>query len=579
MNSSTLRLTHEQRLVIRDDSSAFVTACPGAGKTLIMAERARRLFQRLPSGRGVAFMSFTHGAVFELETRLRRERLLPTPVFPSFMDTFDSFVWRFLVAPFGIPRSNVRPRLVPDLPHILVAPPHRAHKLPLSCFCRKTGTIHDQEAKEKGFNTSTKPRTLIRAYEAAAAGLRTRLRERGHLGFDDARDLALERLTDGTFSRRLADALRSRFFEVIVDEAQDCNPEDLAIVAWLIDLGIPVKVVCDPNQSIYGFRGGVTDELKGFAARFTAEKRMRLSGNFRSTTNICKAIAPLRPMTERGTPDDALGPWRDESRSVRILSYQGKVTGAIGETYQSLLRETDIEVASSPIVSGTWAIAATAAGQPPAPKKRDRCIRLAEAVVGFRVAAGFDAMKSALEDIHRILLEIEGRLAEVSYHQYLADNDVEDASWRSKVISVVQELDPDKYLGARAWHKAAKDSLASRLTLKAGRSISQELKWSAELETALSMAPHGRAAARTIHSVKGMEFPSVCVVTTTSRLKGILDFLTKGWPSKMAEEARKLYVAASRAQRLLVIAAPKSQAQRLSHHLSSQGAAVTTGSL
>jgi ATP-dependent exoDNAse (exonuclease V) beta subunit len=70
-----------------------------------------------------------------------------------------------------------------------------------------------------------------------------------------------------------------------------------------------------------------------------------------------------------------------------------------------------------------------------------------------------------------------------------------------------------------------------------------------------------------------MEYPAVCVVTTTT-LKGILDFLETGEPTDKAEDARKLYVAASRAEELLVIAAPKSQAERLKTHLCGQGAMV-----
>jgi ATP-dependent exoDNAse (exonuclease V) beta subunit len=72
-----------------------------------------------------------------------------------------------------------------------------------------------------------------------------------------------------------------------------------------------------------------------------------------------------------------------------------------------------------------------------------------------------------------------------------------------------------------------------------------------------------------------MEYPAVCVVTTTSTLKAILDFLETGDPSDKAEDTRKLYVAASRAERLLVIAAPKSQSERLQKYLCSQGSAVT----
>jgi len=38
-----------------------------------------------------------------------------------------------------------------------------------------------------------------------------------------------------------------------------------------------VKVICDPNQSIYQFRGRITDELKKFAERF--EEHDRLAGS------------------------------------------------------------------------------------------------------------------------------------------------------------------------------------------------------------------------------------------------------------------------------------------------------------
>jgi superfamily I DNA/RNA helicase len=77
--------------------------------------------------------------------------------------------------------------------------------------------------------------------------------------------------------------------------------------------------------------------------------------------------------------------------------------------------------------------------------------------------------------------------------------------------------------------------------------------------------------ARTIHSVKGMEFIAVCVVTTPRDFKGILDYLETGSPSEKAEMARELYVAASRAGRLLVMAIPKSQRDRFSSYLQKAG--------
>ena len=577
MNQHSFEPTEEQHTIVCHDGSAFVTACPGAGKTRILTERARRLFQKMPSGRGVAFVSFTQAAVFELETRLRHEGLLPTPVFPSFLGTYDSFIWQFLVAPFGIKGSEARPHMIADIADLTVTPFKGAHPLPLSCFCRLTGAIFEQMAKLKGFDVSQKSNCQIQSYVTAATHVRTHLRERGQLGFDEARAVALEHLAEPALAARVGAALAGRFCEVIVDEAQDSNPDDLTVISWLRDSGIPVKVVCDPNQSIYGFRGGITNHLFEFANTFPTHERKNLTGNFRSTPNICKTIAQFRPPSVRGKSDDALGPLKFKTTPVQIISYQGSTVSAlIGATFCALLQEANIDVSSSPIIAATKASGAAAAGQPRPTKRRARIVRLAEAVTGFHFSAGFNDMKSALDSVHEILLDLEGRLGGHSYHQYLTDNEIDMANWRSKVISILRALrfDPAKHSDAKAWHTAAKGLLSNELTIEDGKSISQKLKWNTALDAVLAVVPAETAMPRTIHSVKGMEYPAVCVVTT-STLKSILDLLETGQPANKAEDARKLYVAASRAEKLLVVATPKSQAERLKTHLRGQGASVT----
>jgi hypothetical protein len=46
--------TDEQQRVIEHAGSAFITACPGAGKTRVMVERARTLLGGKPTGRGIS---------------------------------------------------------------------------------------------------------------------------------------------------------------------------------------------------------------------------------------------------------------------------------------------------------------------------------------------------------------------------------------------------------------------------------------------------------------------------------------------------------------------------------------------
>lgn len=334
MNGEVFAPTLEQDRVIHHVGSAFIMACPGAGKTRVMIERVRYLLKSNRDDRGFAFLSFTRAAIAELENRLRQEALLGSPVFPHFIGTFDSFIWQFLVAPFKIPGTEAAPRLIPDKRRRVVQPYDKAQPLELWCFDRTSGKIVAASAVRCGFKVSEKKQGQIKSYETSAQKMLARFRECGQLDFDDARDLAVARLDNRDFAVRFATLLAARFGEIIVDEAQDCNLADLEIVKWLRDAGIPTKVVCDPHQSIYEFRGGITDQLFTFADTFDENDRLSMSGNFRSTDNICKAIVMLRAKESREIIDEPLGKYRNERTNICILSYAGRsVPGNISEEH------------------------------------------------------------------------------------------------------------------------------------------------------------------------------------------------------------------------------------------------------
>jgi DNA helicase-2/ATP-dependent DNA helicase PcrA len=104
MKSKPFKPTPEQEDVIAHKESAFISACPGAGKTQVLVERARQELKKNSSGQGLAFLSFTNAAISELKARLQSEALLPNPPFPHYVGTFDTFIWHFFIAPLGIPR-------------------------------------------------------------------------------------------------------------------------------------------------------------------------------------------------------------------------------------------------------------------------------------------------------------------------------------------------------------------------------------------------------------------------------------------------------------------------------------------
>lgn len=578
MNCSGFTPTPEQKAVINYEGEAFIDACPGAGKTRVMVERAAGIFENIPYGRGVAFLSFTKAAIMELEKRLRQRAILPIPIYPSFIGTFDSFVWHFFVAPFGAFGSENRPCLIPDFDNLSVIPFEGAHALPLSYFDRASGVMDHDAAKRAGFDPTKRKVYQIKQYETTAVKLRTRLNSRGQLSFDDARQLALMRLDNLDISGRLARALRGRFLEIIVDEAQDCNPDDLRIIGWLRDSGLPVKVIGDPYQSIYQFRGGVTNELFAFREQFAEENRLQLTGNFRSTPNICKAITCLRPSDWAVQPDQSLGYYKELPHAVYVLSYKGRgVSPLIGARFVDLLKKHREKISECPVVAATKDSAAKAVGKPVNHGSDAMTLRLADAVLNFHFAPRYNHMKAAMEAVHRIILEINGVLLDRSYYQHIQEQDIDPLSWRSGVINLLRDLrfDRDRFADARVWHKYAKEQLCKHVTPEAAHSIGNKLKWNDRIVDILSFASTNDMVTQTIHSVKGLEFPAVCVVTTSNTLGSILDFLESGAPEDMAEEARELYVAASRAQKLLVFAVPASLSDRFAVHLRGQGANVT----
>lgn len=576
MTGVTFTPTDEQQDVIGYAGSAFISACPGAGKTRVLIERARMLFKGDRTGRGVAFLSFTNAAVSELERRMRQEALLPSPPFPHFIGTFDSFLWQFLIAPFGVPGCMVPPHLIPDKDDRTIRPFERARDLPLGCFDRGTDEIIATVAQRLNFDPAAKP-AMTKAYVTAARNARERFLAQGELDFTDVRSIAKTRLQDPDLSARLGAALAARFREVIVDEAQDCNPADLEIIDWLRTAGIAMKIICDPHQSIYAFRGGVSEQLIAFGETFPADARLQMSGNFRSSDHICKAIVTLRAKDARTVVDQALGDHRAEPTPIHILAYPGTgVPAKIGTKFHELIKALNIDVADCPVLAATKASGAKAIGQPIDSATKDSTLRLAMAVTAFHFASEMGNRKAALEDVHRVILEIEGRIGAKTYHQYLKAEEIKPDVWRPRILHLVRQLryDPTLYANANAWHERAKELLVPQLP-PGGASINQRLRRNAALATALAVPPFSSLSAKTIHAVKGMEFPAVCVVMTTRNAKGIIDYLETGQPMTHAEDSREIYVAASRAQRLLAIAVPKGQADRLASHLGSGGAKIT----
>jgi DNA helicase-2/ATP-dependent DNA helicase PcrA len=87
--------------------------------------------------------------------------------------------------------------------------------------------------------------------------------------------------------------LRRRYRYVVVDEAQDANPQQMRLVRQLVGGTGNVTFVGDDDQAIYAFRGAVGQGLAGLDELYPSVRDLVLQRNYRSRKPILEAARRL----------------------------------------------------------------------------------------------------------------------------------------------------------------------------------------------------------------------------------------------------------------------------------------------
>ncbi len=164
-----------------------------------------------------------------------------------------------------------------------------------------------------------------------------RLKRANALDFDD-----IIALTNDLFESNpdVLDKYREQFRYILVDEYQDTNPSQSRLVSLLSGKHKNVCVVGDDDQSIYSFRGATVENILGFDREFSNTKIIRLEQNYRSTGNILKAANGI---IENNQSRKGKELWTDsgdgEKVHVRRLYTQAEEAAFICETIEKKVRE------------------------------------------------------------------------------------------------------------------------------------------------------------------------------------------------------------------------------------------------
>jgi DNA helicase-2/ATP-dependent DNA helicase PcrA len=263
------RLDPEQRAAAAAAAPLMIIAGPGTGKTRTLTHRlaAAVAEQGVPAGACLA-LTFTRRAAEEMRERLTG--LLGQRAAQLTVTTFHGL-------------------------GLMILREH--HEL---AGLSADFTVADEKAVlEVGTELAGSPRGG-RALLAGAAtdpqrrdALRDGLAARDLVDFDGLVELAVAVL-DG--SPAVAARLRERWPRISVDEYQDIDAEQYALLRLLAGDGSGLTVIGDPDQAIYRFRGADVGFFLRFGEDYAGASTVALTANYRSSPGIVagamQAIAP-----------------------------------------------------------------------------------------------------------------------------------------------------------------------------------------------------------------------------------------------------------------------------------------------
>jgi DNA helicase-2/ATP-dependent DNA helicase PcrA len=168
---------------------------------------------------------------------------------------------------------------------------------------------YEEEVARTGRTTPMPAAQLVSLY----ARYEETKRSRRMVDFDDLLLLLARALQEDT---ELSASQRWRFRHLFVDEFQDVNPAQAALLAGWRGGNTDVCVVGDPNQAIYAWNGAEPAFLTRFCEREPAATVVRLDDNFRSTPQVLAVAAAVL-----GDQASALRPHVADGRLPSVRSF------------------------------------------------------------------------------------------------------------------------------------------------------------------------------------------------------------------------------------------------------------------
>lgn len=325
---------NQRAAVTHSGSPLLIVAGAGSGKTRVLTHRIAHLLAARSVHPGqILAITFTNKAAGEMKERV--EQLVGPRAHAMWVMTFHSACVRILrreskklgfTSSFSIYDAADSKRLMALVCRDLDLDPKR---YPPKSFSAKISNLKNELIDEEDFAAQAADgfeKTLAQAY----ALYQSRLREANALDFDD---LIMTTVNLLRAFPDVAEHYRRRFRHVLVDEYQDTNHAQYALVRELV--GTPehpgdvqpgahelppaeLCVVGDADQSIYAFRGATIRNILQFEEDYPSATTILLEQNYRSTQTILSAANAVIERNESRRPKNL---WTNAGTGARITGY------------------------------------------------------------------------------------------------------------------------------------------------------------------------------------------------------------------------------------------------------------------
>jgi DNA helicase-2/ATP-dependent DNA helicase PcrA len=353
-----------------------------------------------------------------------------------------------------------------------------------------------------------------------------RAKERaGRIDFEDM----LVRMLEGFETREdVAEEFRGQYRWFSVDEYQDTNPLQQALLEMWLGERQELAVVGDEDQTIYTFTGATSEYLTGFTRRFPQARVVRLEDNYRSTPEVLAmanrllASTPGRAQgrgkrlvaTRPSGPEPTVAAFEDAERELKALVGEvGRLAG-LGVDLDEVAVLVRTNAQTPPIEEALGAIGVRYQVRGQLFFRRTEVLRALGVLRSRTARSAGGGLVDALEGIW---FERFG---------FRRDEEPDGEEARQRHASLVTLLGIAERLGDGAG--------VGEFLEEVGRRAAQEAE-----------GVGGGVNLLTYHRAKGLEFDAVLLPALED---GLLPIRQASTPAEVAEERRLLYVGLTRAR-------------------------------